>query len=70
MVRMRLMLPALLALASCAATPSPTIQATSPVAQTTSAAPPQRVVAVSDALGHRLDAMLAKGRFTQSSVTR
>ena len=68
-VRIGLVLPALLALAGCAASTSPMTGAAGPVAQT-SAAPPQRVTAVSNVLGQRLDSMLANVRFTPTSVTR
>jgi len=70
MVRIRLVLPTLLALASCASTPSPVAtDVAGPVVQT-SAAPPQRVIAVSNELGQRLDSMLANARLSSASVTR
>ncbi|HET8996652.1 MAG TPA: hypothetical protein VFN42_08290 [Acetobacteraceae bacterium] len=68
-VRMRLALPLLLAVAGCAATPSPMTTSPGPVAQT-SAAPPQRVTAASEALGQRLDSMLANYRPAAMTLTR
>jgi hypothetical protein len=68
-VRMRLAIPLLLAgLAGCAADqPSPQYTAATAPA---SAAAPQQVNAASDALGQRLDNMMAKRRTPATSVTR
>lgn len=69
MVRIGFVLSALLALAACAAPSSPTTGAADPVAQT-SVAPPQRVTAVSNVLGQRLNSMLANAGSASASVTR
>jgi len=68
-VRMRYAIPLLLAcLAGCTAE-QPSNQYTSGTTPTT-VAPPQQVNAASDALGQRLDNMMAKGRSPATSVTR
>lgn len=69
-VRIRLVLPALLALAGCASTPSANTANVAGPAADTSAAPPQRVTAVSNELGLRLDRMLANARFGAAGATR
>lgn len=69
MVRIGFVLSALLALTACAAPSSPTTGTADPVAQT-SVAPPQRVTAVSKALGQRLDSMLANAGYASSNVSR
>ncbi|HET8995406.1 MAG TPA: hypothetical protein VFN42_01930 [Acetobacteraceae bacterium] len=68
-VRMRLALPLVLTVAGCATTTPPLANSPGPVAQT-SAAPPQRVSAASDALGHQLDSMLANYRPASTTLTR
>ncbi len=68
-VRMRLLLPVLLALSACATTPAPVADNTGPAVQT-SAAPPQRVDAASNALGQRLDTMMANRHTTPTTLTR
>ena len=64
-VRIRLILPALVALAGCSADYQSTATNTAAAPQANVAAP-QQVNAASDALGQRLDAMMA----TRHSVTR
>ncbi len=66
MVRMQFVLPALLALAGCSTAPAPVARGPSPVLQA-QAAEPQRVTAASNALGQKLDGMVAAQR---ASVTR
>jgi len=68
-VRMRFVLPAMLALAGCTSTPSPVGENTLAGAQT-SAAPPQRVDAASNALGARLDSMMATRHIAPATITR
>ena len=68
-VRMRFVLPALLALAGCASTTPPMAENAGPAGHT-SAAPPQRVDAASNALGQRLDTMMATRRTAPATVTR
>lgn len=68
-VRMRIVMPALLSLAGCASTPYPMAGGAPPVGQT-SAAAPQQVDAVSDALGRRLDTMIATRRSVPATTTR
>jgi len=66
-IRMLYVLPAVVMLAGCAGTYTD-YQATNTPAPT--AAPPERVNAVSDALGARMDNMLASQHPAPSGVTR
>ncbi|HVC59850.1 MAG TPA: hypothetical protein VND19_05735 [Acetobacteraceae bacterium] len=61
------MLPALLMLAGCATTGG---DYSASNAAAPAMAPPQRVDAVSDALGAKMDNMLASRPFTSNSMTR
>ena len=66
-IRMRYVLPALAMLAGCATTNGQDYTAENTPAPT--AAPPQRVEAVSDVLGAKMDSMLA-AQPTSGTVTR
>jgi len=65
---MRYVLPALVMLAGCATTNDHAYTADS--VQAPAAAPPQRVDAVSDALGAKMDGMLASQRPADAGITR
>jgi uncharacterized lipoprotein YajG len=67
-IRVRYMLPAMLLLAGCAATNNSGYSAGNAAAPPM--APPQRVDAVSSAVGAKMDNMLASQPSTGSSVTR
>ena len=68
-VRMRIVLPAMLALAGCTSTATQMGENAGPAMQT-SAAPPQRVDAASNALGARLDSIMATRHIAPATVTR
>ena len=68
-VRMRLVLPVLLALSACATSSAPVAGNMGPAVHT-SAASPQRVEATSDALGQRLNAMMATRHIPSTTLTR
>lgn len=67
-IRMRYVLPAMLLLAGCAATNDSSYHASNTTAP--AAAPSQRVDAVSEAVGARMDNMLASRPTTSNAVTR
>ncbi|MGA3400402.1 MAG: hypothetical protein ABSC95_14370 [Acetobacteraceae bacterium] len=67
-IRIRYVLPALLMLAGCATTNDSGYRASNVAAPVV--APPQRVDAVSNAVGARMDAMLASRRAPSNDVTR
>lgn len=68
-VRMRLAIPLVLACLAGCTTEQPSSQYTATTAPATVAAP-QRVNAASDALGQRLDNIMATRRVTPGTVTR
>ncbi|HXD35052.1 MAG TPA: hypothetical protein VN624_00250 [Rhodanobacter sp.] len=68
-IRLRFLLPALLALGGCATTYGPTATIT-PASTGPATAAPQRVDAVSDALGQKMDNLVASRRPVTSNVTR
>lgn len=67
-IRLRYALPAMLLLAGCATTSNNSYSADN--AATPAAAPPQRVDAISDAVGAKMDAMMASRPAATNSVTR
>jgi len=67
-IRLRYVLPAMLLLAGCATTSNSGYVASNTATPT--AAPPQRVDAVSDAVGAKMDAMMASRPATSANVTR
>jgi hypothetical protein len=67
-IGLRYVLPAMLLLAGCATTNDGGYSATN--AATPTAAPPQRVDAVSDAVGAKMDAMMASRPASSDNVTR
>jgi hypothetical protein len=67
-IRLRYVLPAILLLAGCATTGGSGYSASNTAAPVV--APPQRVDAVSDAVGAKIDAMMANGSATSNGATR
>ncbi len=67
-IRMRYVLPALVMLAGCAATKDSGYSASN--AEAPAMAPPQRVDAVSNAVGAKMDGMLASQPATNNGVMR
>lgn len=68
-VRMRMIMPVLLALAGCASTTSPMAGDMAGTPQT-SAVAPQRVTAAANALGQQLNAMMAAQGGPSATVLR
>jgi uncharacterized lipoprotein YajG len=68
-IRKRYVLPAMLLLAGCAATTTSSTYSPS-TAAAPAVAPPQRVDAVSDAVGAKVDSMLVSGASTSNKLTR
>ena len=68
-VRMCIVIPVLLAIAGCASTTVP-LASDSPPEGNAIAAAPQQVSAISDALGQRLDRMIATRHLTPTAMTR
>jgi hypothetical protein len=66
-IRVRYVLPALLLLAGCATT---SVDYSASNAAAPAVAPPQRVSAVSDALGAKMDAMLSSRPSASNNLTR
>jgi hypothetical protein len=66
-IRIQYVLPAMLLLAGCATTTDSSYRTS---AATPTVAPPQRVSAVSDAVGAKMDAMMATQPAPGSNVTR
>jgi len=66
-IRMWCVLPVIVMLAGCATNDHEYVENTPPVP---TAAPPERVSAVSDALAARMDSMLASQRLMAGPVTR
>ena len=67
-IRLRYVLPAMLTLAGCATTNDSGYHASNAAAP--AVAPPQRVSAVSDAVGAKMDAMVTDHSATNAGVTR
>jgi hypothetical protein len=68
-IRKRYVLPAMLLLAGCATTTTSSNYSTS-IAAAPVAAPPQRVDAVSDAVGAKVDSMLVSNPSASNNLTR
>jgi len=69
-IRKRYVLPAMLLLAGCATTTTSSSNYSTSVAAAPVGAPPQRVDAVSDAVGAKVDSMLVSNPSASNSLTR